>query len=171
MKQVFLLAFSIFLGSFSVLAEEEELPKLRIGDEAPKLVSFDIFGDTFNSDELRGDKLILVSFFGTYCRPCIAEFPEIIEIYKKHRGYLQVVMVNKGMEGRDQLKVFQNDHGLDDFTILRDRFGKIGDPYGVNAVPVTIIIGKDRKILLAQYGAFKKGELVKTLDPLIEGAK
>ena len=171
MKQVFLLAFSIFLASFSVFAEEDELPKLRVGDEAPKLVSFDIFGDTFNSDELLGEKLILVSFFGTYCKPCIAEFPEIIEIYKKHEQSLRVVMVNKGMEGRDQLKVFQNDHGLDEFIILRDRFGKIGDPYGVNAVPVTTLIGKDGKILFTQYGAFQEGELVKTLDPLIEGAK
>ena len=162
-----LLLIICFFVSLPSSAEEGELPQLYIGDEAPKLVSFDIFGATFNSDELLGEKLLLISFFGTYCKPCITEFPEIIKLHNEFKSSLTVVMVNKGQEGREELKRFQNEHSLNDFFIVRDRFNKIGDPYSVKAVPVTILVGKNGKVLFAQYGAFEEGKLYKTLSPII----
>ena len=169
------LTLCCLLGLFTIFCTEpifsadSNLPRLSIGDQAPKLVSFDIFGATFNSNELLGEKLLLISFFGTYCMPCIAEFPEMIKLHVEYKSHLIVVMVNKGQEGREELKRFQNEHSLNDFYIVRDRFNKIGDPYGVQAVPVTIIVGKNGEVLYSQYGAFEEGDLYQTLSPIILG--
>ena len=166
-KRSMMILILFLLISLPVSAAESELPQLHIGDAAPKLVSFDIYGATINSDDLFGDKLLLISFFGTYCEPCIAEFPDLIKLYKEYKDHLTVIMVNKGREDREQLKQFQNEHNLNNFSIVRDRFGKIGDPFGVKFVPVTLLIDKNGKILYVQYGAFKEGELYKTLTPII----
>ena len=167
MRQCNLLSMIFIASAISVFAQEGNLVKLEIGDEAPQLVTFDIYEDIFNSNEILSEKMLLVSFFGTYCRPCIAEFPEIIRLYSQYSKDLTVVMVNKGMEGRDELKQFQNKHNLNNFTVVRDRFGNIGDPYGVRAVPVTILIGKSGKVLYVKYGTFENGTLYRTLSPII----
>ena len=167
-RQLFLCFVVIFfLGMKIAFAQEDELAILRPGDLAPKIVSPDIFGKTFNSDDLKGEKLLLISFFGTLCGPCIAEFPELKQLYAEYNGKLDVLMVNKGMEGREELKKFRKDHDILDFRMVRDRFDNIGEPYGVDAVPVTILVGLDGKILCAHYKTFKEGKLVETLSPII----
>ena len=165
------LAFCIifYIFAFNPLFSQEQEPKrLQPGNDAPKLVSFDVFGKIFNSRELLGKKLLLIDFFGTYCRPCIAEFPEVRELYKKFADHLEVVMVNKGREDREELKQFRYEYKLMDFWMLRDCYGIIGNPYGVDFVPVIILISKEGKVLYAQYGAFGEGKLLTTLMPIIE---
>jgi thiol-disulfide isomerase/thioredoxin len=147
--------------------QENQLTRLRIGDSAPLLVSFDIFGATINSKDWAGQKLWLISFFGTYCQPCIAEFPDLNKLYSQFKDNLVVVMINKGKEDREELKKFRSQQNLMDFYMIRDRFGVIGDPFGVDAVPVTILVGKNGKVLYTQYGAFEKDKLVSILSPII----
>ena len=160
------LVFGLLFPRLST-AQEKQLTRLKIGDSAPQLVSFDIFGATINSKEWAGQKLWLISFFGTYCKPCIAEFPDLNTLYGQFKDKMAVVMINKGKEDREELKKFRSQYNLMDFYMIRDRFGVIGDPFGVDAVPVTILVGKNGKVLFAQYGAFEKDKLVSILAPLI----
>ena len=158
----------LLLATTLSYTQDSLLVHLKVGDEAPPIVSPDLFGQKFSSNSIIGEKYLLVSFMGTYCQPCIKEFPELKQLHAKHKDKLSILMVNKGKEDRNDLKKFVIKHELSDFQLVRDRFGKISEPYGVSLVPVTILTNLQGKVVYAQYGAFKEGELFKTLSPLIK---
>lgn len=54
------------------------LPK--VGDQAPDLVTFDINGNLVRLSDLRGQPVWL-NFWGSWCPPCRAEFPDLQRAY------------------------------------------------------------------------------------------
>lgn len=151
-----------------VYGQDSEPVRLKPGDKAPKVVTCDIYGKIFNSEKFQGEKMLLISFFGTYCKPCIAEFSELKQLYRQYRNKLVIVLVNEGMDSRQILKEFRMNHDIIDFIMLRDRFKHIAEPFGVNSVPVTILVGLDGRVIHAHYGAFNECELYATLSPIIQ---
>jgi thiol-disulfide isomerase/thioredoxin len=64
----------------------EQLAALRlIGQSAPEIDGVDLDGQVMKLSEYRG-KVVLLNFWGTWCRPCMAMIPEEIEIAKHFQG-------------------------------------------------------------------------------------
>lgn len=53
----------------------------RVGDQAPELVTFDTDGQLVRLSDLRGHPVWL-NFWGSWCPPCRAEFPEVEAAYQ-----------------------------------------------------------------------------------------
>jgi hypothetical protein len=74
-------------------------------------------------------------------------------------------------EGSDEIKTFLEDNKLPDVAVALDKDGKAARDYGANAIPQTVIIGKDGTVQVVKVGLLPNLEqaLSKDLDALLEG--
>jgi thiol-disulfide isomerase/thioredoxin len=95
-------------------------------------------------------KLVLVDFWATWCGPCRAELPNVIDTYKKyHAQGFEIIGVSLDSD-RDKLDAFLK--GQDGMTWPQYFDGqgwnnKLAVQYGVEAIPFDVLIGPDGKII------------------------
>lgn len=107
-------------------------------------------GEPVTLSDYRG-KVIVLTFWATWCEPCKKEMPEIQAAYEKHKeDGLVVLAVNFG-EKRDAAKAFMDQMGLT-FPVLMDRRANIAERYAVVSLPVTFFIDKDGIIRERVFG-------------------
>ena len=94
------------------------------------------------SDHL-GKKTIVLNFWASWCTSCIQELPELHELKKKHPKAL-FIGINSG-EKPKHVKKFLKRYKFN-YKILMDHEMKVAGLYEIDAIPVTIVISKDKKI-------------------------
>ena len=170
MLSVIALTTTLFLPTFAAQNDEQTLNidppdstliQLACGDSIGVIASLDIHGDVFSSRNIFGqEKFLLISFFTTYCQPCITEFAEFKQLIRQSNDSLVVLLVNTSQESRGSLVVFQEEHNIHEFVIIRDKFERIRQQFGVgDNVPITFLVDPTGHILYAQYGAFPEGRV------------
>jgi len=108
-------------------------------------------------------KVVLIQFWGTWCKNCIAEMPELISLYEKyHNDGFEILGINTAVQGdKDERKVKQFLDTTDfngkkiPWTILHEGLAKrqlpnqptLTDFYGISELPVLILIGQTGKVL------------------------
>jgi peroxiredoxin len=115
-------------------------------------------------------KLLLVSFWATWCGPCVHEFPEVEATYRMYRVRefdLVTVSTNMPDEKDSVLKMLEKQHassrnllfGSDDTYALQAAF----DPKWQSAVPYTVLIAPGGKIVYEHQGDVDFLELRRTI--------
>ena len=95
-------------------------------------------GKPISLGEYKG-KIVILTFWATWCEPCKKEMPEIQAAYEKHKeDGLVVLAVNFGEKG-EVADAFVKKMGLT-FPIVVDRRANIAERYGVVSLPVTFFI-------------------------------
>ena len=106
----------------------------------------------FDLAAFRG-KVVLIEFWGTHCKPCIADFPALKRIYAeyKDRGFeIAAVCLHAPPE---RLKNFVTEQQLpwiqlcDDKTASGDCNQKLSDRFGIEAVPTTLLIDQEGRVV------------------------
>lgn len=114
--------------------------------------------------------MLLVSFWATWCGSCIDEFADLQETYQMYKVRdLDLVTVSANMpdEKTGVMKMLEKKHATsrnllfasDDTTALQLAF----DPTWESAVPYTVLIGPDGKILYKRLGGVDILELRRTI--------
>ncbi|MCD5415636.1 TlpA family protein disulfide reductase, partial [Candidatus Bipolaricaulota bacterium] len=90
--------------------------------------------------DLRG-KVVLLNFWASWCRPCIAKLPLIQQLYEQYAaGGLVIIGINLDRSERMMERI------LEDFNItFRQIFAQakeIADLYGVVGIPETFLIDR-----------------------------
>jgi thiol-disulfide isomerase/thioredoxin/outer membrane lipoprotein-sorting protein len=124
--------------------------RLKPGAAPMPIRSVDLDGKPISLDQYKG-KITMVYFWGTWCPPCVAEMPEIVDVYRKYK--------NKGFEvmgvpledrfNKAKVALFLNRRGLpwrQAFEGKRDG-NTIAEQYKVSATPFSLLIGRDGKIV------------------------
>ncbi len=144
-----------------------------LGQPAPPLAGKDLEGVEVNSDDLAG-KVVILDFWATWCRPCIAAVPVIKEVADQfeERGVV-CYAVNTG-EDRDLVRGFVSQQGWD-ISVLLDSDEAIAEAFKADAIPQTVVIGKTGIIESVHIGfagteALKK-RLTEELEVLSVGGK
>ena len=57
--------------------------KIGIGKAVTNFTTVDIDGKTIDLNKMK-NKVILIDFWATWCKPCVRAFPNLIELYKKY---------------------------------------------------------------------------------------
>lgn len=144
---------------------------LSPGDRAPEFDLTDLAGKNISlSDMLRGDKPVVLSFFGTWCDSCLKEINDFPDMIKKHniRVYLVGVDADKG-----KLERFAAKHKIP-FPVLWDPRAKTtGKKYDLMrgaflVVPKTFIISPAGNIEYSAeaYDETRKAALSEKLERL-----
>lgn len=128
---------------------------LTEGEDAPDFTLPKLGGGKISLSALRKQsKAVLVSFWFLDCTPCKAELPVVQALYKAHRtAGLELVMVNSG-DAPQRIQQYLKDSGLDLPVVLGGAGAKftVGKAYGVEAFPVSYLIGQDGTILWRGIG-------------------
>lgn len=106
-------------------------------------------GASFDLSDLKG-KVVLVDFWATWCGPCIREMPNILKNHKKYhdQGFEVVaVSVDRNIGALEKYITANNPPWI----VLADRHPKnpasMSDFYGISAIPTTILVGADGKVI------------------------
>lgn len=63
---------------------------------------------------------VVVNVWATWCRPCVEEFPEILEFTGKHQGEVTVMLISADFSSRrDLVEQFLRDRGVAFVTYLK----------------------------------------------------
>jgi len=97
-------------------------------------------------------KVVLVNFWATWCDACVNEMPSIVQLRDsyKQRGF-DVIAVNVDEEPEAVLPSAIRSLKID-FPVYVDPEGKLGDIFDLHAVPFTVILDKNRKVLFVENG-------------------
>jgi thiol-disulfide isomerase/thioredoxin len=133
---------------------------------APTLDLRDINGRAFRLSDYRG-KVVLLNFWATWCPPCRAEIPELITWQRTYRQRLQVIGVTYPPQTLAEVRRFVSEAkvnypvalGTKQMTL---RFTKS------EALPITIVIGKDGRIRDIIEGILLPEEFEQKIKPLLK---
>lgn len=123
-------------------------------------------GENIKLSELKGE-VVLLNFWASWCGPCRKEMPILNDIYNQYKDLGFIVLgVNVETDFTEGLAFLKKTPV--DFPILLDSKNAVSELYKVDAMPTTIMIGRDGTIrsrhrgFLDGYGELYKEE-VKTL--------
>lgn len=150
-----------------------------LGLPAPELPSVDRWlpSEPKKLGELRG-KVVLLDFWATWCGPCIAAFPSLIELNRKfEKDGLVILGVTRYYGSADGAKVtdaaeidfllqFKKTNNLPyDFVVGKDISNQL--QYDAMNLPTTVIIDRKGVVRYAEIGAGNKSEIQKTIEKLL----
>ena len=135
--------------------------KIAIGEKPPVLIGINMDGDAVETTQFAG-KVLVVTFWASWCGPCMKELPMLEGIQKvAGKDRIQVVAIN--IEERDKFRKISR--ALSSFTlqITHDYGKKSSDAFGVKGIPHMLIIGRDGKVI-----AVHRGYSEHALDGIVE---
>lgn len=163
--------FSLLIIIFSLnssSAADKPAGKLNIGDIIPENLGVDVDGHKIKASDHRG-KVIVISFWATWCPPCRREIPVIDNLQKiVGKDNMRVFAVNFGESGKTFRK-FTNALGDVNLSFTHDKNGRIGTrTYGINAIPHMVIVDQMGKIahIHSGYGDETINNLVNEINAL-----
>ena len=96
-------------------------------------------------------KVTVVTFWASWCGPCMKELPMLEAIQRTAKDQVQVVAVN--IEEREKYRrVSRAISSALTLKLAHDYDGQARDAFGVKGIPHMLIIGRDGKILAVHRG-------------------
>ncbi len=112
-------------------------------------------------EELKGDKLTVIDFWATWCKPCTKAMPKLNDIYTSYKDQ-GLNMIGISCDGpRSISKVNMVSQSLRiDYPILKDIDCEVMNAYQFEAFPTLIILDEEQNIVYVHEG-FVSGDETK----------
>ncbi len=133
--------------------QSDQQPTIRFvrnPDPAPdfKLTSLD--GQPLSLAGSQG-KVILLNFWATWCGPCRAEIPDLVELQNKYKGRLQVIGLVIDDDDQAAIKKFVGEFGINypvalASTGIRIQYG------GIGALPTSFVLDSQGRVVQKHEG-------------------
>jgi peroxiredoxin len=154
---LFFFLFTLLLTLIAACEQKETTKALQIGDLAPDFTVTDMGGQPIQLKQWKGS-LVILRFWSTDCKYCRADTPVFNDYFKRFKeNGLKITYINSGASARE-VKDFVKELSIS-FPVIMDQKGEIAKLYRVKAVPQTIIIDPDQKIVAAILGGVGKADL------------
>jgi cytochrome c biogenesis protein CcmG/thiol:disulfide interchange protein DsbE len=140
-----------FLPSFSVAQEQQ--PSIRFVRNPDPAPDFKLTGLDGKPVTLAGSKgkVILLNFWATWCGPCRAEIPDLVELQNKYKDRLQILGLVVDDDDQDAIKEFAEKFGIN-YPVaiagndIRFQYG------GIAALPTSFVLDSEGRIVQKHEG-------------------
>lgn len=179
--------YSIAVSTWLDLQDEPQRGTVRlqiqyqeklVRKQAPAWVITDLKGAPMKSQDLAG-KVVLLNFWATWCGPCIAEIPDLIELQNQY-GAQGLVIVGVSVDNpvggaapASLVRSFVNEHRISYAVGMSEPASSIVSDYGgISAIPTTFLIDRENSIRSKTVGARNKAYFESLVrGPLYEGTR
>jgi thiol-disulfide isomerase/thioredoxin len=140
---VLLLAMALCLAAYGARA-------VAVGDVAPDISATANDGKAPRLADLRG-KTVWLDFWASWCGPCRQSFPWMNAMHDKYGGSgLAIVAVNVDKKRADADRFLAQVPAR--FPLAFDPEGTTPSAYAIKAMPTSILIGRDGRVLAVHNG-------------------
>ena len=147
-----LLIFTAFLSiSLLSFSQNRTLPKVDLKT---------LDNNTFNTSQIDNDgKPIVISFWATWCKPCVKELSTIAEIYEDWQDETGVKIIDISIvDARFMSNVKPKVNSeMCEYEVYCDPNGFLKRAMGVGSVPHTFLLN-DKKEIVWQHTGYKDGD-------------
>ena len=121
--------------------------------DAPPFMAPDLDGQAISTAAWKG-KVVLLTFWATWCPPCRAEIPMLIHLKDLYKDRLEIVGVSLDDDPAAQVKSFTTNNRFN-FPVVMATREIIRDYGGVPALPTTFVINQDGKVVQKHIGLYR----------------
>lgn len=119
-------------------------------DTAPGFELNDLNGKPLSLAEAKG-KVVLLNFWATWCGPCRAEIPDLVELQKQYADKLEIIALATEEDDADLVRRFVLKSGIN------YRVGMASDEVvqkygGINALPTSFVIDTQGRVVQKHIG-------------------
>ncbi len=144
MKRLLLLTFSLLIiagGVSGCLSFSTPLPALDGAEPVPDITLPTPDGEMLSLSDYQG-QVIFLNFWGTYCPPCVAELPDIQNVYEALQDQNFVVIGLNVEEKPEKVKAFITEHHIT-FPIIISPDATVNPLYQLKRMPTTWFIDRE----------------------------
>ena len=171
-----LIIFSIFMvfvfsnqpgkaNSSSIQQRQSYVVPMPVGYPAPDITLENVNG-RLESLEDYGGQVVLVNNWATWCPPCKAEMPTLVDFYNDHSGEgLEIIAIEAG-EPKDYVLQFVEEFGLP-FSVWLDPNSLALDAFNNPNLPSSYVIDRKGIIRYTWTGEINREMLEQYVTPLL----
>lgn len=133
---------------------------------APEFSLTDLSGNKLDLATYRG-KVVLLDFWATWCAPCRAEIPPLVDLQNRYRDRgLQIIGISLD-DGAKPVAKFYEQFKIDYPVAMGD--ADLAERYGgILGLPVSFLIGCDGRIYVKHTGETDVSLMEQEIRPLLE---
>lgn len=152
---------SILVFVFLQIAISSAQRSYKNGDVIRDLSFKKILNSNSQNSSLKEIKnnITIIDFFGTWCHPCIKALPILGEISKKYKNDIEIILISNEKEA--QLAKFIKGRSDFIFPVVVDEGDAITNLFQPPALPYTVVINKENKIIAITEAALITDEQIK----------
>jgi len=135
-----------------IACSDSSAPKQKNEKLAPDFSLTSLDGKKLTRDSLKG-KVVILDFWATWCPPCRASIPHLVELYKKyHDQGLVVVGISLDRGGGQEVSDFAERNHIDYDLVMGVNNAIIKDFGEVSSIPTIIILNRQAEIVFKAVG-------------------
>lgn len=119
-------------------------------DAAPAFQLNDLDGKPLSLAEAKG-KIVLLNFWATWCGPCRAEIPDLVDLQKRYADKLEIIALATDEDDPDEVRRFILQSGIN-YRVAMLSDGIRRDYGGVAALPTSFVIDPQGRIVQKHVG-------------------
>ncbi|HWX19076.1 MAG TPA: TlpA disulfide reductase family protein [Candidatus Binatia bacterium] len=166
------LAISFLAGR---AAAADAAPDLSAGQNAPGFEAKTTDGKQIKFPDAYKGKVVLLDFWATWCPPCRAEIPNLVEAYQKfHSQGFEVLGVSLDQpNGGTKLVKFTEDNKMAWPQVYDGKFwqAELAQKYGIQSIPRPILVDGDTGKILAEGPAVRGSDLAPAIEKALAAKK
>ena len=119
-------------------------------DAAPAFQLNDLNGKPISLAEAKG-KIVLLNFWATWCGPCRAEIPDLVDLQKRYADKFEIIALATDEDDPDEVRRFVLQSGIN-YRVAMSSDAVRRDYGGIAALPTSFVIDPQGRIVQKHVG-------------------
>ena len=133
-----------------VTADANVIRFVKNPDAAPPFQLNDLNGKPVSLAEAKG-KIVLLNFWATWCGPCRAEIPDLVDLQKRYADKFEIIALATDEDDPDEVRRFVLQSGIN-YRVAMSSDAVRRDYGGIAALPTSFVIDTEGRIVQKHVG-------------------